>query len=76
MGYMLSGLGPVDVGDGVTINSRNAVATLLNGVYLKYPTSPVKQDDVFENRRAPHLRRDGRRHGQLAWPSSARSSAG
>ena len=42
-------LGPVDVGDGETITSRNAVATLLNGVYLKYPTDVVKQDDVFEN---------------------------
>ncbi len=48
MGYMLAGLGPVAIGDGETINATNAVATLLNGVYLKYPTDAVKQDDVFE----------------------------
>ena len=48
MAYMLRGLGPVDVGDNVTINSRNAVQTLLNGVYLKYPRAPRKQDDVFK----------------------------
>jgi uncharacterized protein DUF4012 len=49
LGYMLEGLGPVDVGDNLTINSSNAVGTLLNLVYLKYPKSPNKQDDVFEN---------------------------
>ncbi len=48
MGYMLSALGPVDVGDGETINSGNAVATLLNGVYVKYPTDAPRQDEVFE----------------------------
>jgi hypothetical protein len=49
LGYLLVGIGPVDVGDGVTLNARNAVPSMLNGVYLKYPTDPVKQDDVFEN---------------------------
>jgi hypothetical protein len=48
MAYMLRGLGPINVGDNVTINSRNAVQTLLNGVYLKYPKDPGKQDDVFK----------------------------
>ncbi len=48
LGYLLNGLGPVDVGDGLTINTGNAVSTLLNQVYLKYPTDPIKQDDVFE----------------------------
>ena len=48
MSYMLSALGPVDVGDGETINSGNAVATLLNGVYVKYPTDVVRQDEIFE----------------------------
>ena len=48
MAYMLRGLGPINVGDNVTINSRNAVQTLLNGVYLKYPKDPSKQDDVFK----------------------------
>lgn len=48
MGYMLRGLGPVDVGDNITINTTNAVSTLLNYVYVKYPTDTDKQDDVFE----------------------------
>lgn len=48
MGYMLRGLGPVNIGDGERITSSNAVATLLNGVYIKYPTNPPKQDEVFE----------------------------
>jgi hypothetical protein len=48
MGYLLAGLGPVAIGDGETISASNAVATLLNRVYLKYPTDAVKQDDVFE----------------------------
>jgi hypothetical protein len=49
LGYMLDGLGPVAVGDGVTLNSRNAVAEMLNGVYLKYPIDVVKHDTIFEN---------------------------
>ena len=48
MSYMLGGLGPVDIGDGETITSTSAVATLLNGVYVKYPTNVSRQDDVFE----------------------------
>ena len=48
LSYVLRGIGSVDVGDGMSINDRNAVATLLNGVYLKYPTEPERQDDVFE----------------------------
>lgn len=48
MSYVLGGVGSVDVGDGLTINRQNAVATLLNGVYLKYPTDTERQDDVFE----------------------------
>lgn len=48
LGYVLKGIGPVDVGDNLTINVNNAVSTLLNLVYLKYPTNPGKQDDVFE----------------------------
>jgi hypothetical protein len=49
LGYMLKGLGPVDVGDNLTINDLNAVSTLLNQVYVKYPIDIIKQDDVFEN---------------------------
>lgn len=48
LGYMLGGLGPVDVGDGFTINLQNAVSTLLNRVYVKYPTDNLKHDDIFE----------------------------
>ena len=48
MSYVLGGIGAVNVGDGMSINQQNAVATLLNGVYLKYPTDPARQDDVFE----------------------------
>jgi hypothetical protein len=48
MSYVLGGVGAVDVGDGVKINQRNAVGTLLNGVYLKYPTDNDRQDEVFE----------------------------
>jgi hypothetical protein len=49
LAYMLDGLGPVNVGDGVTLTSRNAVAEMLNGVYLKYPTDVLKHDAIFEN---------------------------
>ena len=48
LGYLLEGLGQIDVGDKVTLNHRNAVSMLLNGVYIKYPNRPEKQDDVFE----------------------------
>ena len=49
LGYLLNGIGPVDVGEGVTLNSRNAVAEMLNGVYLRYPLDPLKHDAIFEN---------------------------
>lgn len=48
MSYVLGGVGAVDVGDGVSLYQGNAVATLLNGVYLRYPTDPERQDEVFE----------------------------
>ncbi len=48
MAYMLGGLGAVDIGDGFTININNAVSTLLNAIYVKYPTDINKQDDRFE----------------------------
>jgi len=48
LGYVLTGTGAVKAGDGITLNGRNAVTTLLNGVYLKYPNSPDDQDDVFQ----------------------------
>jgi hypothetical protein len=48
LGYMLDGLGPINVGDNVTLNSRNAVQQMLNGVYVKYPIDVVKHDAIFE----------------------------
>jgi hypothetical protein len=49
LAQILSGVGPVELADGTTLNASNAVATLLNGIYLKYPTDAQKQDDVFES---------------------------
>ncbi|HJR89978.1 MAG TPA: DUF4012 domain-containing protein, partial [Aeromicrobium sp.] len=48
LSYVLAGLGSVDVGDGIQLNQNNAVRTLLNVVYVRYPLDPVRQDDVFE----------------------------
>jgi hypothetical protein len=48
LGYVLGGLGPVDIGDGLTINQSNAAATLLHGIYLKYPSDNTRQDDAFK----------------------------
>lgn len=44
---LLTGIGPVKLPDDITLTSSNAVQTLLNGVYAKYPVDVVKQDDVF-----------------------------
>ena len=48
LGYLLEGIGAIEVGDNVTLDKRKAVSMLLNGVYIKYPNRPAKQDDVFE----------------------------
>lgn len=48
LGYVLGGLGPVNVGEGITLTETNAVSVLLNGVYVRYPTDADRQDDVFE----------------------------
>lgn len=48
LSYVLEGLGPVNVGDNIRLNRYNAVGVLLNGVYLRYPDDPERQDDVFE----------------------------
>lgn len=48
LGYVLAGLGPVDIGDGSIINSQNAASTLLHDIYIKYPNQPTRQDDAFE----------------------------
>jgi hypothetical protein len=66
LGYMLKGLGPVDVAPTVTLNNRNAVSTLLNGIYRTYPNSPAKQDAVFEKaaRRIFNATVDGKGNSQ------------
>jgi hypothetical protein len=66
LGYMLKGLGPVDVIPNVTLNNRNAVSTLLNGIYRTYPHSPAKQDAVFEKaaRRIFNATVDGKGNSQ------------
>jgi hypothetical protein len=51
LGYVLSAVGALDIGDGITINQANAAQTLLNGIYLKYPileTQGKFQDAAFE----------------------------
>jgi hypothetical protein len=48
LGYVLEGLGTVDVGDNLKLNQYNAAGALLNGVYIRYPDNPERQDDVFE----------------------------
>lgn len=49
LGYLLQGLGPVTLDDGTRLTAENAVDELLNGVYRRYTTDPVAQDDVFED---------------------------
>ena len=52
LGYVLSAVGDLDIGDGLAINQTNAAQTLLNGIYLKYPdlaTQGKFQDAAFEN---------------------------
>lgn len=48
LSYVLAGVGSINVGDGLVLNQGNAAYTLLNGVYVKYPTNINRQDDVFE----------------------------
>jgi hypothetical protein len=49
LGYLLEGLGAVTLDDGTRLTAANAVDELLNGVYVRYPTDPLAQDDVFED---------------------------
>ncbi|MGW9112838.1 DUF4012 domain-containing protein [Microbacterium sp. NPDC055683] len=39
LGYILEATGGIDLPDGTTLNADNAAATLLNGVYFKYPNN-------------------------------------
>lgn len=44
---LLTGLGPVELDDGVQLTADTAVAELLNGTYRRYPVDVVAQDEVF-----------------------------
>ncbi len=44
---LLTGLGPVELDDGVQLTAETAVAELLNGTYRRYPVDVVAQDEVF-----------------------------
>jgi hypothetical protein len=51
LSYVLGAVGQINIGDGISINEGNAVRTLLNGIYLRYPRHPQDveaQDEVFE----------------------------
>ena len=47
LSYLLAGLGPVELRKGIVIDQNNAVAALLNQVYIAFPL-PGDQDDTFE----------------------------
>lgn len=49
LGYVLSAVGAVDIGDGLQINQFTAAPTLLNGIYLRYPKDTKRQDDAFKH---------------------------
>ena len=46
LSYLLRATGPIDLGNGITIDSSNAVSFLLYDVYATYP-DPDDQDRVF-----------------------------
>jgi hypothetical protein len=46
LSYVLEGIGPIELEDGSTLTSANAVDVLLNGVYVSYP-DPEAQDAFF-----------------------------
>ena len=46
LGYILAATGPVEVGNGVVIDSTNAVKVLISDVYQAYP-DPAAQDAFF-----------------------------
>lgn len=48
LSYVLSAVGAIDIGNGLSINAYNAAATLLNGIYLRYPDDSSAQNDAFE----------------------------
>lgn len=48
LGFVLGAVGPVDIGNKVTINQTNAATTLLNWIYIRYPDDARAQDDAFE----------------------------
>ena len=65
LSYVLGGLGPVNVGEGIALTESNAVATLLNGVYLRVSDGRRPPGRRVRAGRAAQLRRFDRRHRQL-----------
>ncbi|MFL6108618.1 MAG: DUF4012 domain-containing protein, partial [Marmoricola sp.] len=47
LGYLMTGTGPINVGNGVTLNAATVTPTLLNQTY-KAIQDPTAQDDFFE----------------------------
>ncbi len=47
LSYLLEATGPVDLADGTTLTSENAVDTLLSGVYQRFADQPELQDAYF-----------------------------
>ena len=46
LGYILAATGPIDIGNGIMIDSTNVVKVLLSDVYQLYP-DPAAQDALF-----------------------------
>lgn len=68
LGYVLGAVGGIDIGGGLTVNQYTAAATLLNGIYLRYPGDNEKQNAAFENaaRRTFNALTSGRGNSVLA----------
>jgi len=49
LGYVLSAVGSVEIGGGLTVNQYTAASTLLNGIYLRYPGNNEAQNNAFED---------------------------
>lgn len=49
LAYLLRGIGPVTLRDGLQLTAENAVDELLNGTYRRHPVDVEAQDAVFTN---------------------------
>ncbi len=64
LGYLLVGIGPVDVGDGVTLNATQRRPGDAQRGVPEVPHGPRQAGRRLRERRAPHLQRDGGGIGQ------------